>query len=258
MSYLGSLGLTSLIATSIVSLILYSIRKYIAEYITHDIQHKYDKKFEEFQSIIRKDEEERNFIRNAVLNTISSTDNVVKSRQIAAFDELWLSLIEKKKFTGLMSAFSLLNVEVLKKWPEDKKIKFLEPFKIDMKSLANETHKAERVRPWISPMGWALYLAYDSIMYYFVSQIHILTLGYDPNEFLSKESVLELVNSAIPESNIESIENSLLVKYFEILELKLIVELKNQIKNLPLNTEADEHADGSLNWFQVLILESTL
>jgi hypothetical protein len=239
-----SLAINSSITTLLLLFIFYLAREFIKNYFFSSIQHEYDKKFEEFQSIIRKDEEERNFIRSAVLNVISSTDNIVKSRQLAAFDDLWLRLIEKKKFTGLLRGFALFNVEALAKMPEDKKIELLKPFsKIDIQNLSNASDKAELVRPWVSAMAWALYSAYEAIIYYFAAQIHILNIGSNPNEFISKESVFELVKAAIPESNIESIEDSSLPKYFEILELKLIVELKNQIKDLPLNPEDIDRAN---------------
>jgi len=62
-----------------------------------------------------------------------------------------------------------------------------------------DTHAAQHARPYVSPMSWALYTAYNSIVLQAALQFNALKSGDDPTKFVNAARTLEVVKTVLPE-----------------------------------------------------------
>ncbi|STO91736.1 hypothetical protein [Fluoribacter dumoffii] len=211
----------------------YFIRKGILAYINSSVNHKFEKKLEDLRAIYRRTEEDIRYLHNTVTSAINTTESISKPYQLKAIDNLWHNFIEINKYHRLALSLASINITEVKKSWNDQKIKTFVKFyteQINMNELNAHAYKARIDRIWVTPMAWALYSAYETLINYLFSQFLILDLDEDPDRFLSTSKIIALIKEIDPNSEEkQSLPNANLPIYLDYLEQKLLVELQENI-----------------------------
>ncbi len=214
---------------------LWFARKLIASFISNIIGHKYDKKLEEFKLKIKHNDENISFIRNTVKPFITPNHNALTANRLRSIENLWCSFVEIQQWSSwpIKLLESMDNSQIRRQ--SDNITKSIDINNIKEKSF----YAVKQLEPWLSYKVWALYSAYDSIVLYAIAKILTTASGLEPKILLKDERIIELINAIFPEHQIESINNSSIPVYLKDLELRLVSELKNEIKNIESIREED-------------------
>ena len=121
-------------------------------------------------------------------------------RRLEAVDQLWsatTALAGAKKISSFMAVmkFDAIAEEAAR----DPKVREMftamgaafDPNKVDLSG-------AEKARPFVSPMAWALFSAYQAIVMQAVSKLLIIKSGIGLKDLIDKEAVSKLVKAALP------------------------------------------------------------
>ena len=235
---------------------LWLSRNLIKEFLTNAIKHDYKIKFEELKSEMKEKETEIALLRNGVLEGITSKQSKLYKYQINAVKNLWneVSLLGKAKNISIM----LSSLPFNKLYPlteKDERIRTI--FKSMGSGFDINTYDfnvAKKNRPFISPLAWAYFNAYQSIILNDVTKLKILEIGAGGEVFNKENNLLSnLVKSALPEhsENIDKNINQSFTYLLDELEDKLLCELNNIIEGKTNDQEA-------LNRAALILKESKL
>jgi len=233
-----SVLLNSSITISFIAIIYWISKSFILEYLSNSVSHQFNKKIETFKDELQERRQEQQHFHELLLHTVSQENKELQSRKIMAADHLWKCVLAMKKFSIAVKFLGTLNFEEIKKRSADQKIQnFLRSFpKCSYAELLKEAEStteqtAELARPWITHKAWALYLAYSMVIYYAVTEFESAKLGGELDSLFDEKKLLEIIQNALPDLKIEKIFPSLLYKLHDLLELTLLIELKNTIEN---------------------------
>ncbi|OGT07479.1 MAG: hypothetical protein A2X78_03250 [Gammaproteobacteria bacterium GWE2_37_16] len=251
----STVTITTFLTIFILSVIVWLFRSYISSWINYSIKHKYDKELEELRAIIRKGEEERKSISQAVMTAFSVVDSAVKTYRLNAINKLWNIFLDIKKLSSYVTKLALLDEDFLPKNLNDNpKLKlfidtlFIELPELKNNSLSDKYSDGEATRLWVSPIAWSLYLAYIVIVSYVITQITMLKFGIYDKKLLTEGKILKILKVVMPE--ITSVNNKKLPLYLEKLEFKLIDELQRQILNHESDQESINRAKIAISLYQ--------
>ena len=196
--------------TFIFALVLYLSKNLIITRLSNSVKHEYEKKIEEIRSDLRKREDilkekigEKLSLINNSLSSISNNHNLYQERKIIAVEKLWQAIIDLSLAKYNAQVVSKLNVKEIEKSLKTDPIKskrYLDELTkvtniFDIKDLPKNNIHA--MRPFISPLAWALYSAYSAIIYRSCLQIEILKAGLD-TKYLNDERVANLIKAVLP------------------------------------------------------------
>ena len=103
--------------------------------------------------------------------------------------------------------------------------------KIDLSNSA-------KARPFVSPMAWALYSAYSSIVMGSVFKLEILKIGVDSKKLINKEAISKVIKAALPQYT-EYIDKYGDAGYHYLLD-ELEGKLLDEFRNMMAGVEADK------------------
>jgi hypothetical protein len=110
---------------------------------------------------------------------------------------------------------------------------------LDPKILRGET-----ARPWISPLVWAMFKAYWTIVGYVNAIAHMLKHGIDPRKFLAPEKISEFLDAALPDkaAMFRPFRPELIAAILELLELSLLIAIRQDLSGAEPSLETLEQA----------------
>ena len=247
----------SISTTIILAVALWLGRNLIAARLTRSVQHEFDTKLESLRTELRKNEElfkadlktkeaEIAVLRSGAMTAMASRQVALDKCRLDAIDQLWSALIAlgpAKWILASMSSFKL--EEVFKRAPHEEKLR--EVFKqmgtgFDEKKI--DTSVAERTRPFVSPMAWALFSAYQAIVMQAVAKLRLIQFGFGNMDLLDREGIKKLVKAALPdyETYIEEHGDKVYHLLLEIIETKFLDELRKMMAGEEDDKEAVERA----------------
>lgn len=243
--------IASISTLAVYTFIIYLLRKLIITRLTNSVKHEYDKKIEhiktdlriseeKFKSELKAKETEINVLRNGALTGIVNRQAVLFEREIIAVEKLWESVVSLSSAKFTTKLISLLKFEAVAA-EAAKNPKLRESFsKIDKVNLEELNSKdATSARPFLSPLTWALYNAYRSIILHAVMKLQILKLGLNV-DILEVDEILKLVKAALPEREEYIDEHGLdaLHNLLDEIEEKLLIEIKSSLSGEKHNQES--------------------
>jgi len=203
--------LPSISTTAILALALWLARNLIATRLTKGVQHEFDTKLESLRTELRKNEEvfradlrakeaEIAILRSGAMTAMASRQVAIDRRRLDAIDQLWsafISLGPAKMILVTMSGFNL--DKVIEKAQHDEKLRGA--FKII--GTGFEENKIDfsvsiKARPFLSPMAWALFSAYQAIVLQAVAKLRLIQFGVGNMDLLDKDGIKKLVKAALP------------------------------------------------------------
>ncbi|MDH4943530.1 hypothetical protein [Sulfurimonas sp. C5] len=241
---LGSSGLTLFI--------LWISKNWILTRLTKAVQHEYDTKLTLLKNNLQQNEKALNVLRNGALENSVYTQKLLYEHKLKATHDLWDNIISLAPLKSLSTHVFSLNYNEMMKLSEQepevqdffKKIDMLKDR--DIKEVLDIT-KAQKSRPFVSHTVWALFSAYHAILQHDFVRYELLKIGTPID--MKDSSVFKVVKVALPEHEkyIEQYGESGLYHLIQILEDKILTELKQFLQNTQENLENIERANEILN-----------
>jgi hypothetical protein len=241
---------------------LWLSRNLIATRLTKSVQHEFDEKLASFQAEVRKNEEvfksdlrfkeaEIVNLRGGALTAMASRQIAIDKRRLEAVDQLWSAVISLGSAKGLVTLMSIINFDYVAKMPTTNEVvreKLVPAF--DMKKL--DLSGSARSRPFVSPLVWALFSAFQAIIMQAVMKIEIIRSGAanEPNKLINREGIAEMVKAALPHRTeyIDKVGDRSYSNLLEEIEEKLLDELRNMMEGVEGDKASIEQAGRILKW----------
>jgi len=244
--------LPSIATTSVLALVLWLSRKLIETRLTKSVEHEFNTKMEALRAEFRTKEEllkadlrsketEIAALRSGAMTAMASRQVALDKRRLEAVDELWSAVTALGPARVVSSMMAVVKFDAAaEEATKDPKVRemftFLstglrfDPNKIDLSASA-------KARPFVSPMAWALFAAYQAIAMQAVIKLQILKSGASSN-ILAKEATAKLVRAALPHYA-EFIDKFGDAGYDHLLE-ELEMRLLDEIQKMLAGVEADK------------------
>lgn len=242
--------------TVLLALVLWLFRNLIITRLTKSVSHEYDKKIENLKATLRQSEEafkaelktkesQIDALRSGALSGIVNKQAALYQRQILAVEQIWSSIVSLAPARYISGMVALIKFDVAVKEAANNP-RFREMFAImgggfDLEKL--RTIEASKSRPFISPLAWAYYSAYEAIVFHAVLKLKVLQSGLD-KDFCDTEAITKLVKVALPHQTeyIEKFGPSGFHYLLENLESILLIELGNILRGEKSDKESIERA----------------
>lgn len=199
----------------VVPFALLGLRAYIRAVAEKSVQHSYDARLESLKGEIRQSEERlkselRNneseiaALRDGALGGRASRLAMLDKRRLEAVERLWRAVTELAPLKGLAATLGVIKFEESAKLAA-RNANAREMFKA-MGSAALEQERPGEAgaleRPFVSPLSWALFSAYRTVLVHAWAKIKILTVGADePEKIFTYEPMRKMLTEAIPDKS---------------------------------------------------------
>jgi hypothetical protein len=261
--------LPSITTTSLLALALWLGRKLIETRLTKSIEHEFNTKLETVRAEFRAKEEllkadlrsketEIAALRGGAMTAMASRQMALDKRRLEAVDQLW-STVTALGSTKIISAFmapvkfDVAAEEAMKNPKVREMFEFLstglrfDPNKIDYSGSA-------KARPFVSPMAWALFVAYQAIAAQAVLKLEILKSGLG-KKLLDMDAIAKLVKAALPHYTeyIDKFGDAGYHYLLEELEGRLLDEMQKMLAGVETDKASIEQAGEILRLSNNLI-----
>lgn len=258
--------------TSLFSLIIWLSRNLIITRLTNSVRHEYDKKIEDVRSELRKNEEnvkselklkeiQIQALQSGALSGVSTRQVAIFEKQVKAIELVWDTVISLGPAKVVSNQLQVINFETaLKEAAANPKVREVFSMMNNVNIENIEYNKANRARPFISPLSWAYYSAYQSIISHAVVKMKMLQMGVDKADIIDNKRVMDLVKTALPHQvpllekhGIEAIHYLL-----DELEEKLLLSFQLTLKGEELDKEHIEMASNIIKTSESLMASDKL
>ena len=164
--------------------------KLIATWLFKNVEHKFNEKLEAVRADFRKKQEEFRDLRSGAMTAMASRQIALENRRLEAVDQLWSSMIALSGARNISSLMASVNfdtaAEEATRNPKVREAFAMMDSAFDYKKL--DLSGAEKARPFVSPMAWALFSAYRAIAMQAVVKLQIIKTGIGA-DLLKKDAV---------------------------------------------------------------------
>lgn len=202
-------------AISTTSLLIFAgwlLRNVIAARLTHTVRHEFDLKLDaarveqrktedSFRAELREKEKQIDALRAGALSALASRQIALHKRRLEAIDQLWSGVTALGPMRGACQIMARMDFdEAIKASSTDRRAQ--QGFEIIAKNFdvtGLTIGEAAKARPFVSPMAWALFSAFHSIIGLAVLQLQMLKLGIESANMIKTGAVGDLIKVALPE-----------------------------------------------------------
>ncbi len=201
----------SVVTTGLLALALWLGRKLIATRLLKSVEHEFNAKLEAIRAEFREKEEvlkadlrskesEITDLRSGAMTAMASRQMALDKRALEAVDQLWSAVTALAAAKGISAFMAVMKFEAVAeeaaKNPQFREMftvmgAAFDPNKVDLSGAA-------KARPFVSPMAWALFSAYQAIAMQAVLKLQIIKSGIGAKNLLHKDAVEKLVKAALP------------------------------------------------------------
>ena len=231
--------------TSLLAFVVWLMRSIIKTRLSKSVQHEFDTKLEVIRTQLRKNEEsfkadlrakdaQIELLRSGAISGLASRQATLDKRRIEAVDQLWSAVTELAPAKSASAMMTAIKFEAAAK-EAAKNPRFRQLFEmlgaaLDLKKLGSTN--ASKVRPFVSEMSWAIFSAYQAVLLFAVTQLHMLKGGLDMPDVMNTSAITKLVQAVLPHHTayLEKYGASGYHHLVEELESQLLKELRNFLK----------------------------
>lgn len=222
----------SLTSTSLFGGALWLARSLIMTRLKNSVKNEFDSKLEVLRSELKSKEAQIESLRSGAMSGLLTRQGTLYQRKLQAIDQIWSSVNELKKAKYISKTLGTLKFEECAK-ESARNPKFREFIQtiggnLDVTSL--DMSGSKLARPFLTPLAWAYYSAYSSVIMQAVAVMQILKIGVDNAEkYLNFENTNNLLKTVLP-SKTEYIDKCGMAGHHYLLdeiEQLLLMELKN-------------------------------
>lgn len=194
MEWIAAISTTFLLAA-----VLWLSRNLIITRLTNSVRHEYDTKLESLKADLKAKSSQIDALRSGALSGVTTRQAAIFQRRLTAIDLLWDTVVSLGPAKAVSAWMAVVKFEAAAKEAANNP-RFREMFSmignIDLNSF--QTNQALKTRPFVSPLAWAYYSAYQAIVIHAVARLHMLKNGIDMVEVIDTKNVTELVKVALP------------------------------------------------------------
>jgi hypothetical protein len=206
-----TMWLFSISPTALLLMVGWLFRQMIVTRLRASVKHEFDSKLAELSSQLaqrgemvkadlRSKEAQLDALRSGALSALASRQEALEKRRLDAIDQLWAAAITltKSKFAArLMQRVDFESAAKETERNEDAR-QFFKAFNVTPEKFPSKWEDAAKAQPYVTPMAWAYYSAYQAIAGLAVIQLHILAAGIASVKAMDYGSVQKLVRAALP------------------------------------------------------------
>jgi hypothetical protein len=259
----------------LLGVVLWLLRSVILTRLRASVQHEFDQKIEEIRTTLRTSEESFKAdlrakeaqiaaLRSGAMSGLANRQAALDKRRIEAVDHLWAaitSLTPAKGISGMMASvdFEAAVKETVRN-PKAREM-FVTIGGMGGKGSSQDLIKtdADKARPFVSQLAWALFTAYHAIVAVAVMRLEILKAGLNLPDVINKDAITKLVTAALPH-RAEFIAHHDVGAYHYLLdelELSLLEELQKLLSGVESDKASVEQAgailkEAELVWQSIL------
>jgi hypothetical protein len=233
--------------TSLLALAMWLFRSLISTRLTKSVENEFNTKIENLRSDLRQKETSIEALRSGAMSGLLGRQVSLYERQLAAIDQVWeaVSVLEKAKHISKLIAITKYeeSAEEAAKNPQFRQIFEIMGGGFDVKSIKLDS--ASKARPFLTPLAWAYYNAYQSIITLNILKFEFLKIGIEtPSKFIDSESVTKLVKIVLPHQSdyIDKHGSSVTHYLLDEIENLLLLELQNIQKGDAIDQENAKRA----------------
>ena len=267
-----------LLATTSTSLlmgvVIYLTRNLILTRLTKSVQHEFDTKLSDINSRLRISEEsfkadlvrkqaEIQALHNGAIQGRLNRVVALEKRRLEAVDQMWGAVHDFGFAKGIAGSMAVLKwdkiSEEVARNPRAKE--FFLAFKVDANKANEPVKLAQQARPFITPVAWAYYAAYQAILMHALTLVRMLELGVDAQKFLDSKNLISLIKIALPHCSVYIDQHGPSAAYYLLdqLENRLLDELRSMLDGAATDLAEVSRADQILrevSRFNQTVLES--
>ncbi len=227
-------------------IVVFGARHWIVSRIQKGVQHKFDEKLESIRADLRKNEElfkselrakevEIAALRDGVLGGRANRQALLDKRRIEAVERVWAAVNTLGAYKFISASMAIVNFDVAaKEAPRNENVrKFFELIGSQVPAGKTVDHPAKNEQPFVSPLAWAYFSAYQAIVIGAYAQAKILEIGLEePGKFLNKDYVRNLLKAALPHQSkfIDEYDTNTYYYLLDELESNLLSELRKMLE----------------------------
>lgn len=224
----------SLTTTSLLAFALWMSRRLIETRLTRSVQHEFEVKIESLKADVRSREAEIEALRQGALAGLTSRNAALFKRRLDASDRLWSAVVELAPARGAAAWVSVVKFDAMlteaSRNPELRTI-----FNVLWKPLEGFAWPMEayKERPFVSPLAWAIYLAYQAVLGMSATQLSQLRTGFKTSKpIFDVEKTATLLKAVLPHQSeyIDKWGASAFYYLLDELEDALIRELRRALE----------------------------
>lgn len=227
------------------------LKNWVRSNIEKSIQYKFDTKIENVRAEFRESEErlksdlrlkeaEIAALQDGVLSGRANRQALLDKRRIEAVDRVWsgfVSLSVCANFAASMKVFKIEEVE--KVAPSDPRVrKAFQLIGSWAPALPTSPSPAMNERPFVSPLAWAYYSAYSSVVSGAYFQVKAFESGLaNMSEIFNHQHIKDLLKAALPHQASLIDQHGSTAGYFLLdeLEERLLTELRKMLEGNDLD-----------------------
>lgn len=207
-----NIWIPSVTTTGLLAFALWLGRNLIKTRLFKSVEHEFNTKIEALRAEFRQKEEilradlrvkenEITDLRSGALTAMASRQIALDKRMLEAVDQLWAAVKTLSAAKGISTVMSVFKFKaVAEEAAHNEQLR--ETFKVmgagfDLKKV--DLSGAHKARPFVSPMVWALFSAYQAIIMHSVAKFEIIKAGVGGKNFLKNDNVEKLVKAALPQ-----------------------------------------------------------
>ncbi|WP_447065649.1 hypothetical protein [Vibrio alginolyticus] len=233
--------------TSLLAFALWLTRNLISTRLTNAVRHEYDNKietlkseFNEKQELLKADlrakELQLESIKAVALSGITQRQTALFDKQVAAIEVLWSQIIDLAPVKGAAQSLAVIKFDVaIKTAAENENAR--EMFEMlgrhaDLQSV--DTRNSNKARPFISPIAWAYFYAYTSILGHAVFKLHMLKKSLDYPEIIETSNLKKVIVAALPHQKeyVDKVDPEAYFHLLDELESLMLIAFNNTLKGV--------------------------
>ncbi len=223
--------------TTALAVLAWLSRSLIITRLTNSVKNEFDSKIEKLKSDLSAKEAQIESLRNGAMSGLITRQSSLYQRQLQAIDEIWHSVKELEKAKHISATLVTLKFEeCAKESATNPKFRdFIKTIGGDFDAESMDLSGAKKARPFLTPLAWAYYSAYSSVIMLAITKLKVLKIGVEnPEKYFDFESVKNLLKKVLPlrSEYIDKYDSSTHHYFLDEIEELLLVELQNIQKGL--------------------------
>lgn len=222
----------ALTTTSLFGTALWLARATIMTRLKNSVKHEFDTKLEVVRSELKSKEAQIEALRSGAMSGLMTRQGTLYQRKLQAIDQIWSAVKELEKGKYISATLGTLNFEsCAKESAKNPKFReFIENISGNFDITTLNLSGAKLARPFLTPLAWAYYSAYSSVILQAFAVMQILKIGVDDAEkYFNFDTTNNLLKTVLP-LRTEYIEKHGMSAHHYLLdeiEQLLLTELKN-------------------------------
>jgi hypothetical protein len=201
----GKWLLSVVTTTGMIGVAGYLLRDTFAKFLSKAVEHRFDKRLENFKGELRDNEKELESIRSFLVSVRSSHNSALQAKRLDAAESMLRARNALSKFSILVEYMKMLKIEEILKSSDPKISEFIDilvkPFDIDekLKQLATLDHTLPNL--YLSEQSLKAFSAYQSIILGSVYMMQFLRIPLrDKGSYINAGGLSKIVIELVPES----------------------------------------------------------